>query len=117
VKQFDLGKADLPQEIKLPGNRSGRVFFVDVGEDLVAIAFPIQRCEVVTIARLHQFVDGSSFVSDHVSDLHTSSWLQQLIDVLERNLPVCFISQVMQDGGGKNDVEGCGRQFGGSEVF
>ena len=42
VQNFDLGKANLPQQVQLEHQRPGRILFLDVGEDLISVGFIIQ---------------------------------------------------------------------------
>src|ERR1700729_2702034 len=66
VQDFDLGEADLAQQVQLEEQRAGRVLLLDVGEHMVPVGFVLQPGQVLAVAPAHEFLDHRDRTLDQI---------------------------------------------------
>ncbi len=111
-----MAEAGLAEEVELVGDGAGGVFLRDVVENLLAVVGTAEGGEVVGVALLHEAVDGGVVVCDEVGDPEAAAGAQKAVEFGENGLPVGIVAEVVEDGGGEDDVVAFSGEVGGPDV-
>ena len=76
MQNVDLSESYLPQQIELKHQWSWRIFFLDVGKDVVPIRFVFELGEIFAILMLHQLLDGGDRALDKVKHPERTAGVQ-----------------------------------------
>ena len=104
MQELYLRKADFPQQVELIGNRSRRIFPVDIVENRIPVRIAADGTEIVAIPFPHQRLNGSGFMGNQIRDPHAAARSRQPVDLAKGRFPVLIITQVVQDSRCQDDI-------------
>ena len=111
MQDFHLGEADLAQQVQLEQQRAGRIFLLDVGENMVPVGFILQPGQVLAVTPAHEFLDRRDRTLDQIEDPHRAARPQCPVERCEDIPPLLVGAQVVHHRSRQHDVELPVRKF------